>query len=125
MILYEYLYEINLLLPYLVDEGMYKIRAFNEHGEATSEASLQVRVKPDLILQTQLPAELAGTNEKIKQIEESRMVKETSTMEQDQAHVEAPMFLEPLQNLVVKEEDTAVFSTNLVPTNDSELVISW
>lgn len=103
---------------------MYKIRAFNDLGEATSEATLQVRVKSSLILETQLPAELANTNEKIRQIEESKIMKET-TLDQDQAHVEAPMFLEPLQDLVVREQETAVFHTNVVPTNDPEMIISW
>ena len=71
-----------------------------------------------------MPAELAGTNEKIRQIEESRMNKET-TLDQDQAHIEAPLFLEPLQNLVVMELEKATFTTNLVPTNDPKLQIDW
>lgn len=101
------------------------VRAFNEVGEARSEANLQVRVKPGLILQTQLPADLASTTEeKIRQIEESKVIKET-TMDQDQAHVEAPMFLGPLQDLVVMEQETAIFTTNLVPTNDPRLVITF
>lgn len=100
------------------------IRAFNEFGEARSEANLQVRVKPGLILQTQLPPDLASTaEEKIRQIEESKIVKET--LDQDQAHVEAPMFLGPLQDLVVMEQETAIFTTNLVPTNDPKLVVTY
>lgn len=101
------------------------VRAFNEFGEATSEANLQVRVKPGLILQTQLPADLASTaEEKIRQIEESKIVK-TTGLDQDQAHVEAPMFLGPLQDLVVMEQETAIFTTNVVPTNDPRLVLSY
>src|SRR2546421_648498 len=80
--------------------------------------------KSSVVLESQLPAVMAGGTDKIQDLEDS-LHRERSQISLE-IQKEPPKFTKPLENLdKIREGETARFEATLIPTDDSELKVEW
>ncbi|CAG0878668.1 unnamed protein product [Darwinula stevensoni] len=108
--------DISYLRP--EDEGVYMCRASNDLGEAVTTASIKIRSKASIQLDTQHPEGLA----KIREMEEKVVL---SPPEKEEVF-EKPVFVTPLKGPAeLVEGQHAHFEARVVPVGDPNLRLEW
>lgn len=110
--------DIDWLFPR--DSGEYMCRATNRWGSDTTKATLKIKAKKDIIMDSQLPEGMS--------VDKLRDLEYPAPQEESVTEVEPvkPRFItqiQPQQNL--NEGDSAHFECRLEPTNDPKLRVEW
>ncbi|GLH07319.1 LOW QUALITY PROTEIN: Titin [Gryllus bimaculatus] len=101
------------------DEGVYMCRASNTLGEAVTTASMKIKTKANIQLETQHPEGM----KKIQQLEQGRVPKRSD--EPDKAF-EKPIFTQVLTGpSELWESQNAHFECRVVPVGDPSLRFEW
>ncbi|CAH0765342.1 unnamed protein product [Bemisia tabaci] len=101
------------------DEGVYMCRASNALGEAVTVASMKIKTKADIQLETQHPEGM----KKIQELEQGRV---TPRPEEPERHFEKPIFTQLLTGpQELWEGETAHFECRVVPVGDPSLKFDW
>ncbi|TKR69858.1 hypothetical protein L596_021954 [Steinernema carpocapsae] len=111
---------LDILYLLAHDQGEYKLRVFNDNGEAFTTANLAIEARPNLILTAQDENKARAVQE----IEDARnrRPEEVDTTPQERM----PVFVEPLSAPVQCESgDRAHFSARYEPLDDNQLKIQW
>ncbi|XP_013787479.1 titin-like, partial [Limulus polyphemus] len=110
---------LDIMYAYPEDAGTYMCRATNALGEAVTSAQLRCYEKDKLILDSQQPDSL----QKIQQLEDSSRYHKTTTVEE--AISQSPVFVQPMRNLQLQENQSAHFECRLIPIGDPKLKVEW
>lgn len=80
--------------------------------------------KASIILDPQIPKEMADSNRRIMELEEHLYRSRSEYTEE--LHLEAPRFTVPLENVTdLREGENAHLEARLVPTDDPDLKVEW
>ncbi|XP_022243271.1 titin-like [Limulus polyphemus] len=99
------------------DSGIYTCRAVNEAGEAVSTCSLKIEGRHGIILTTQNPESL----QKIQELE----AYQAPEADLSDTVYESPVFITHLNNLELREDDSAYFECRVEPSKDPTLNIEF
>ena len=114
---------LDILDLFFEDSGEYMCKATNRLGSDTTSATLTVKAKKSVILDPQIPSDMAS-NERIQEIEEMRSRKKRVV--EEEIRREAPVFVKQLDNPPhLREGENARLRAKVTPTNDPELRIEW
>ncbi|XP_015783235.1 titin isoform X1 [Tetranychus urticae] len=99
------------------DSGIYTCRAVNEVGEAISTCTIKVEGREGLVLGTEHPESL----QKIRELESVQVLRK----EPVEPEFSAPVFITHLNNVELKEGETAHFECRVEPSKDNSLKIEF
>lgn len=93
-------------------------------GRCINALIFHFTAKSTLVLESQLPAEMAGGQKKLSQLEKSLM-RSVSTVSVGETQ-EAPVFTMPLEDLAkLREGENAHFEARVTPTHDPDMTVEW
>ncbi|XP_054275488.1 titin isoform X3 [Macrosteles quadrilineatus] len=105
---------------YARDSGEYICRATNKWGTATTKAKLTVKVKQDIVVDSQLPKGMSG--EKLKELERGHIPDEKP---EEKLPAEPPRFITQIESVGVGEAEPVHFECRVEPKKDPSLRIEW
>lgn len=112
----EVVLSIVHVLPH--DSGVYTCRAFNEHGEATTSATVKIGDYEAILRDTQHPQSW----ERIQELEAPKIIEEIEVVEEK----EKPRFLTQLEDASDVAEGTPIhLEATFQPARDNELRVEW
>ncbi|XP_054706308.1 titin-like isoform X2 [Uloborus diversus] len=115
---------LDILYCYGEDTGEYMCKATNKFGSDITKTTLKCRSKSSIILEPQLPKEMADGNRRIMELEEH--LYRSRGEYQEEIHLEAPRFTVPLENVTdLREGENAHLEARLTPTDDPDLKVEW
>ncbi|XP_022670614.1 titin-like isoform X6 [Varroa destructor] len=115
---------LDILYCYGEDSGEWVCKATNKHGTDITRATLTCKSNSTLILESQLPVEMAGGQEKLTRLERSLM-RSVSAVSVSDAQ-EAPVFTKPLDDIpALREGENMHLEAHVTPTHDSDLTVEW
>ncbi|GFY64285.1 titin [Trichonephila inaurata madagascariensis] len=101
-----------------------KVRDAPKFTQHIKEITSLVEAKKSIILEPQLPKEMADSNRRIMELEEHLYRSRTEYTEE--LHLEAPRFTVPLENITdLREGENAHLEARLTPTDDPDLRVEW
>ncbi|CAN8024063.1 unnamed protein product, partial [Ixodes persulcatus] len=110
---------LDILATYAEDSGTYTCKATNQLGEAVVSAQLKCAAQKSLILETQNQE----AYDKIQQLEAYGQQPKPAFVEE--LTTQAPVFTQPMNNLNLKENQSAHFECKLIPVGDPNLRVEW
>ncbi|GIY11090.1 titin, partial [Caerostris extrusa] len=115
---------LDILYCYGEDSGEYMCKATNKFGTDMTKATLTCKSKKSIILDPQIPKEMADSNRRIMELEEHLYRSRAEYTEEVQ--LEAPRFTVPLENVTdLREGENAHLEARLIPTDDPDLRVEW
>ncbi|KAA0201394.1 hypothetical protein HAZT_HAZT001733 [Hyalella azteca] len=110
---------LDLEWTFARDSGEYLCRATNKYGQATTTATLQVKSKHGVDMNSQLPKGM--TAEKLKELERGPL---TERYDPD-AELTPPKFILHIKDAKLEEGESAFFEARVEPRNDPDLRVEW
>ncbi|RXG68646.1 Titin, partial [Armadillidium vulgare] len=110
---------LDLEWTFARDSGEYVCRATNKWGQATTSATLNIKSKHGVDMNTQLPQGM--TAEKLKELERGPLLEKPDVDEQ----AVPPKFIVPLKDIAIEEGELARFEADVEPKTDPNLRIEW
>ncbi|XP_043190339.1 titin-like isoform X4 [Amphibalanus amphitrite] len=106
---------------YQRDAGLYTCKAVNKHGEATVSCTLTIKSRSNVVLEPQMPHDMAG----IRQLEED-LHKPRPAAPEPEEQPNPPRFVTELKNQDELYEGAAAhFDCRLEPVGDPSMRIEW
>jgi len=112
---------LDILYCYGEDSGTLECRAVNNLGSDSTSTTILTHPKPGLILDPQIPKSMHGAYNKIHDLE-NKTKKRKAELQRSKV---APEFIEPLENVNLKEGELAHLECKVTPVDDPDLTISW
>lgn len=110
---------LEIYSVYPEDSGQYTCRAYNDHGEAITSATMLVAGRQAIIFDSQVPRD---TIEKIAQLEGYGQVPDSPV---EEPTGKPPGFLSKPNDLALGEGAMARFECRVTPTDDPALKVEW
>ncbi|CAD5224123.1 unnamed protein product [Bursaphelenchus okinawaensis] len=112
----QVVFTIIHVLPH--DSGVYTCRAFNQHGEASTSATVKVSDYEAILRNTQHPESW----ERIQELEAPKIIEEIEVVEEK----EKPRFLTHLEDASDIQEGTPIhLEATFQPARDNDLKVEW
>lgn len=111
---------LDLDYTYTRDSGEYICRATNKWGYAETKATVAIKSKRNVDLESQLPTGMSA--EKLKDLERGPIHEEAP---EKPATAEAPRFITQIESQTIDESDSVRFECRVEPKDDPRLRVEW